>query len=87
MAQRIGTYTEGPCSSMQSNLTLGEIGLTISEQDLRSLEAALPSRMQLRLNGIEYQVTTQISAAQRNMKLVIMYTGMTLNGIMIRTHK
>lgn len=72
---------------MQSNLKLGEIGLTISEQDLRSLEAALPSRMQLRLNGIEYQVTTQISAAQRNMKLVIMYTGMTLNGIMIRTHK
>ena len=72
---------------MQSNLKLGEIGLTISEQDLRSLEAALPSRMQLRLNGIEYQETTQISAAQRNMKLVIMYTGMTLNGIMIRTHK
>ena len=72
---------------MQSNLKLGEIGLTISEQDLRSLEAALPSRMQLRLNGIEYQVTTQIIAAQRNMKLVIMYTGMTLNGIMIRTHK
>ena len=72
---------------MQSNLKLGEIGLTISEQDLRSLEAALPSRMQLRLDGIEYQVTTQISAAQRNMKLVIMYTGMALNGIMIRTHK
>ena len=72
---------------MQSNLKLGEIGLTISEQDLRSLEAALPSRMQLRLNRIEYQATTQISAAQRNMKLVIMYTGMTLNGIMIRTHK
>ena len=72
---------------MQSNLKLGEIGLTISEQDLRSLEASLPSRMQLRLNGIEYQVTTQISAAQRNMKLVIMYTGMTRNGIMIRTHK
>tara|TARA_E500000081_G_C5942409_1_gene265581 strand:+ start:381 stop:542 length:162 start_codon:yes stop_codon:yes gene_type:complete len=53
---------------------------------MRNLEVALPNQMQLRLNGLEYQATTQISAAQTNTKLVIMRTGMTLNGIIL-THK